>query len=89
MDDDVHNLVLAPFHEVAEKGRTALENATAAGFTKSDAVFKAAHNLARNGERASEKLEPLCKKKWEEYGINFVVALKENGKSWSPSQSCG
>ncbi|KAB5536004.1 hypothetical protein GE09DRAFT_971710 [Coniochaeta sp. 2T2.1] len=78
MDDDVQNLVLAPFQEVAERGKIALENATAAGLTKSDDMFKAAHGLARDGERALKKLEPLCRKQWEEYSTSFVVALKEN-----------
>ncbi|OIW31677.1 hypothetical protein CONLIGDRAFT_235012 [Coniochaeta ligniaria NRRL 30616] len=78
MDEDVQNLVLAPFQEVAEKGKTALENATDAGLSKSDDMLKAAQSLAKDGERALKKLEPLCKKLWDEYSTNFVVALKEN-----------
>lgn len=80
MDDDVQNLVLAPFQEIVEKGKTALENATDAGLTRSDDMFKAAQALARDGERALKKLEPVCKRLWEEYSTNFVVALKENGR---------
>jgi hypothetical protein len=80
MDADVHNLVLAPFYEIGEKSRMAVANATDAGLTKSDGMFKAANGLARDAERALSKLEPLCKKHWEEYSTNFVVALKENGE---------
>lgn len=80
MDDDVENLVLAPFQEIVEKGKTALANATDAGLTKSDDMSKAAQGLVRGGDRALKKLEPLCKKQWEEYSTNFVVALKENGR---------
>ena len=80
MDDDVQNLVLAPFHEIVEKGKAAVANATAASLTKSDDMFRSAQSLVRDGERALSKLEPLCRKQWEEYSVNFVVALKENGK---------
>jgi len=81
MDDDVQNLVLAPFQEIVEKGKSAVTNATAAGLTKSDDMFRSAQSLVRDGERALGKLEPLCRKQWEEYTANFVVALKENGRS--------
>ena len=80
MDDDVQNLVLAPFQEIVEKGKTALQNATDAGLTKSDHMSRAAQNLVRDGERALKKIEPLCKRHWDEYSTNFIFALKENGK---------
>lgn len=80
MDDDINHLVLTPFQEIVEKGKLALENATNAGLSKSDAMPKAAQSLVREGERALKKIEPLCKKHWEEYSANFVVALKEDGK---------
>jgi hypothetical protein len=89
MDDDIQNLVLSPFQEIVEKGKIALANATDAGLSKSDEMPKAAQSLAREGERALKKIEPLCKKHWEEYSTNFVVALKENGRFITPSAGIG
>ena len=43
-------------------------------------MIKSAKALVREGERALKKLEPLCKKHFEEYSSNFIDALKENGE---------
>ncbi|KAK3944901.1 hypothetical protein QBC46DRAFT_437685 [Diplogelasinospora grovesii] len=75
MDDDVHDLVLGPFRDVVAKGKTAVENAKEAG---AQPMQKAAQSLVSNGERALKKIEPLCKRQLDEYGPNFVDALKEN-----------
>lgn len=76
MDDDVQHLVLAPFYDVAAKGKVAVGNAKAAG---SPSMLKAAQSLLNNGERALKKIEPVCRRQLEECGVNFVDALKENG----------
>jgi len=72
--DLIHDLVLSPFKEVVEKGKAAVENAT-----ETQPMLKASQQLQREGERAVKKIEPLCRKQMEEYGSNFVDALKENG----------
>ncbi|KAK1759472.1 hypothetical protein QBC47DRAFT_437273 [Echria macrotheca] len=73
--EDIRNLVLSPFHDTVAKAKKAVENAT----TKNDqAMVKAAQSLVTNGERAVKRLEPVCQRGWDEYGVAFVDALKEN-----------
>ncbi|KAH7150037.1 hypothetical protein B0J13DRAFT_281763 [Dactylonectria estremocensis] len=71
--DDVNDLVVTPFRDMVEKGRTAIENA---GDDKP--MLKASQALVKEGERALKRIEPLCRKHLDEYGSNFVDALKEN-----------
>ncbi|KAH7017360.1 hypothetical protein EDB80DRAFT_282552 [Ilyonectria destructans] len=71
--DDVNDLVVTPFRDMVEKGRAAVENA---GDDKP--MLKAAQALVKEGERALKRIEPLCRKHLDEYGSNFVDALKEN-----------
>lgn len=78
MDEDVQNLVLAPFKGMVEKGTVAVEQGKDGDQTTWEQTRKFAQNLIKEGGRALKKLEPLCKKQWEEYGANFVAALKEN-----------
>jgi hypothetical protein len=78
MEDAVRDLVTSPFTEIVDKGKTAADNAKEAD---NAAMLKAAQGVVNAGERALKKIEPLCKKHLEEFGNNFVVALKENGGS--------
>ncbi|KAF5607840.1 hypothetical protein FPANT_683 [Fusarium pseudoanthophilum] len=71
--DDVADLVIAPFRDIVEKGREATQNA---GDDKT--MLKASQSLTKEGERALKKIEPLCRKHLDEYGSNFLDALKEN-----------
>ncbi|KAJ4139080.1 hypothetical protein NW765_002977 [Fusarium oxysporum] len=71
--DDVGDLVIAPFRDIVEKGREATQNA---GDDKT--MLKASQSLTKEGERALKKIEPLCRKHLDEYGSNFLDALKEN-----------
>ncbi|PNY28775.1 Uncharacterized protein TCAP_01320, partial [Tolypocladium capitatum] len=71
--DVVAELVIAPFLDIVEKGRTAVDNAG-----DSQHMLKAAQALVKEGERALKRIEPLCKKHLDEYGSGFVDALKEN-----------
>ncbi|PHH85940.1 hypothetical protein CDD83_10973 [Cordyceps sp. RAO-2017] len=71
--DDVVSLVILPFRHIVEKGRTAVENATG-----SPSMLGTAVNLVKEGEQALKVLEPICRKRFDEYGSNFVDALKEN-----------
>lgn len=80
MTDEVERLAIAPFREIVEKGNAAIENVPNADEETSPLMLKAAQNLVREGERALKRIEPLCTKNFEEYGVNFVDAIKENGK---------
>ncbi|ESU16377.1 hypothetical protein FGSG_09752 [Fusarium graminearum PH-1] len=71
--DDVVDLVIGPFRDIVEKGREAIENA---GDDKT--MLKASQSLTKEGERALKRIEPLCRKHLDEYGSNFLDALKEN-----------
>ena len=77
--DEIADFILTPFREIVEKGKTAVENAD-----NTQPMLKASQNLVKEGERALKKIEPLCKKHLEEYGSNFVDAIKENGKTCYP-----
>ncbi|KAI8962159.1 hypothetical protein F5Y11DRAFT_198668 [Daldinia sp. FL1419] len=78
MTDEVDRLAVAPFREIVEKGNTAIENAQNADEETSPLMLKTAQNLVREGERALKRIEPLCTKNFDEYGVNFVDAIKEN-----------
>lgn len=80
MADQIERLVLSPFREIVEKANTALKNAEDAEDDVSAPICKAAQSLAKEGEKALKKIEPLCQKNYEEYGVNFVDAMKEHGK---------
>lgn len=73
--DDVENLVIKPFQELVNVGNTAVENA--GDFLP---MLKAAQNLTKEGERALKRLQPICKKNFDEYGRAFVNEVRENGK---------
>lgn len=73
--DDIADLVLTPFRDIVEKGRTAVQNA---GDTQP--MLKASQALLKEGERALKRIEPLCKKHFDDYGPNFVAALRDNGE---------
>lgn len=79
MAEEVERLVLAQFREIVEKGKTAIGNVESAGDQAPAPMLKAAQNLVREGERALKKIEPISTGAYEEYGINFINAIKENG----------
>lgn len=78
MEEDVHILVLVPFRDIVEKANLAIQNADDADPPHAE-MRKAAQTLVKEGERALKKIQPICKKHLDEYGQNFVNALKENG----------
>jgi hypothetical protein len=71
--DEAVTLVVAPFRDIVDKAKAALENAA-----NNDDMRKAAQNLSREGERALKRIEPLCNKQFAEYSSSFIIALKEN-----------
>ncbi|KAI1177458.1 hypothetical protein F4777DRAFT_542162 [Nemania sp. FL0916] len=78
MAEEVERLVLAQFREIVEKGKTAIENVESAGDEAPAPMLKAAQNLVKEGEKALKKIEPVSTAHHEEYGTNFINALKEN-----------
>ncbi|KAI0817320.1 hypothetical protein GGR55DRAFT_684997 [Xylaria sp. FL0064] len=78
MAEEVERLVFAQFREIVEKGKTAIENVESAGDQAPTPMLKAAQNLVKEGEKALKKIEPISTANYEEYGISFVNAIKEN-----------
>lgn len=76
MDEAIGDLVLGPFREIVTQGNTAVENAREGG---NEPMLKAAQALVKEGERALKKIEPLCRKNFDEFAASFVNALKDNG----------
>jgi hypothetical protein len=79
MAEEVERLVLEPFRSIVEKGKTAIENVESEGDQAPEPMLKAAQSLVKEGERALKKIEPVSTAHFEEYGSNFVDAIKENG----------
>jgi hypothetical protein len=83
MDEVVEALVLSPFREIVAKGRAASESARVAAADSSASEAKelgrAARSLEREGQRAVQKIEPLCIKQLESCGQIFIDALKDDG----------
>ncbi|KAI0972666.1 hypothetical protein F4678DRAFT_47704 [Xylaria arbuscula] len=78
MAEEVERLVLAQFREIVEKGKAAIENVENANDQAPAPMLKAAQNLVKEGEKALKKIEPVSTANYEEYGIEFVNAIKEN-----------
>lgn len=78
MNTVVDDLVLAPFRDIVAHGEAAINSAEDGGDGE---MLRAAQLLLKEGERALKKIEPVCRKGYEEYGSNFVDALMENGTS--------
>ncbi|KAG6005575.1 hypothetical protein E4U21_007834 [Claviceps maximensis] len=71
--DIVDELAVKPFREVVEKGKLALENATGCQDMTNEAL-----RLVKVGERCLTRVETSCRKLYNEYGNNFIIALREN-----------
>jgi len=72
--EEVDDLIVGPFKEIADKARQAVDNAG----DDNPEMVKAAKSLLKEGERGLKRIEPLCKKYLEDYGSSFTTALKEN-----------
>lgn len=89
MADEADRLVTSPFREIVEKGNLAIENAHTHtqnagedenGGDTTAAMLRSAQSLVKEGERALKRIEPLSTRSYEEYGANFIDAVKEHGK---------
>ncbi|KAI0834335.1 hypothetical protein F5Y06DRAFT_157635 [Hypoxylon sp. FL0890] len=92
---DVEELVIQPFREVVERAKEAVANAEAApgsgGAGDEDdtdpsnrqdmtGMLKAARSLAREGERALQRLLPLWKERVDKYGDAFTETMRQNDR---------
>lgn len=84
MNRAVEDVVLAPFRDIVAHGEAAVKNAEISGDGE---MLKAAQVLVKEGERALKRLEPVCRKSFEEYGSSFVDSLMENGMRHLPTAS--
>lgn len=82
MGVDAEVLILGPFREVAERGKEAIANAQDVGdldHEHAKYMLKAAQAVAKEGERALKRLQPLWDGQVGKYGDTFTNALSQNG----------
>lgn len=82
MGVDAEDLFLGPFREVAERGKEAIANARDIDDAENEdakIMLKAAQAVAKEGERALKKLQPLWDGQVGKYGGVFTDALSQNG----------
>ncbi|KAK2612701.1 hypothetical protein QQS21_001318 [Conoideocrella luteorostrata] len=69
---EVVELILTPFNDIVDKATRAADHAT----DEEPSMRKAAELLVREGQRALNRLQPLCKKIFSQHGPAFVSAIK-------------
>lgn len=74
--EEVLDFLLTPFSDIVSKANEAVENAG----EDEPLMQKTAQTLSKEGQRALNRLEPLCKKIFNQHGSSFVRAIKTNGK---------
>ncbi|KAJ4387660.1 hypothetical protein N0V93_008257 [Gnomoniopsis smithogilvyi] len=83
MGVDAEDLFLGPFREVAERGKEAVVNAQDIEDVENEEakyMLKAAQAVAKEGERALKRLQPLWDGQVGRYGDVFTDALSQNGE---------
>jgi len=86
---DAEDLVIQPFRELIERANEAATNAQdGADESPDDAkvMAKAAASLAKEGERALGRLQPLWIQQSDRHGESFTNAIRDNGKQTDASQ---
>ncbi|KAG6018600.1 hypothetical protein E4U41_003744, partial [Claviceps citrina] len=71
-------LVLAPFRDIVAKAQNAASNAAAAAAAPEPRMHKAAESLGREGQRALNRLDPLCRKIARQHGADCAAAVERN-----------
>ncbi|KAL2753779.1 hypothetical protein ACRALDRAFT_2029534 [Sodiomyces alcalophilus JCM 7366] len=71
----INELVLTPFQEIVQQASIARDNANA---DENKDMLSESQKLIRGAERILKIVEPMCTRLWEDYGHNFIDALKEN-----------
>lgn len=80
---DVEELILAPFREVVERGEESARNAHDAQDDDPETsreMAKSASMIAKEGQRALKRLQPLWNNQFEKHGDVFKDTIAENGK---------
>lgn len=75
MENDVDELVTLPFQQLLDTAKSALDNV---GDSRDIEVL--AQSLVKDIERGMGKIGPICKRNLDQYGQNFLDALRENGE---------
>lgn len=83
VDDEVEFL-LAPFRDIVSKAKDAAENAG----DEQPSMRKAAETLCKEGQRALNRLEPLCSNIASQHGVTFTRAVRSNGNSGAIQHRC-
>ncbi|KAF4592458.1 RING finger domain-containing protein [Ophiocordyceps camponoti-floridani] len=71
--DHVVDHVVSPFCEIVNKGRAAVRNAAG-----SQMMMDTARSLIEEGARAVNRLEPVCRDNYVQFGYYFADALQRN-----------
>lgn len=80
MGVDAEILILGPFREVVDRGKEAVTNAQDnANAENAKHMLKAAQAVAKEGERALKRLQPLWDGQVDKYGDTFTNALSQDG----------
>lgn len=83
VDDEVEFL-LEPFRDIVSKAKDAAENAG----DEQPSMRKAAETLCKEGQRALNRLGPLCNKFASQHGVTFTRAIRSNGNSRAIHNRC-
>ncbi|KAJ3938710.1 uncharacterized protein N0V96_011442 [Colletotrichum fioriniae] len=78
---DVEELILAPFREVVERGEESAKNAHDAQDDDPETsreMAKSASIIAKEGQRALKRLQPLWNSQFEKHGDVFKDTIAEN-----------
>lgn len=87
---DAEDLVIQPFRELIERANEAVTNAQDGADESSDdakLMAKAASSLAKEGERALSRLQPLWVQQSDKYGETFTNAIRDDGEQTETPQS--
>ncbi|KAI1310580.1 hypothetical protein F5Y03DRAFT_344858 [Xylaria venustula] len=77
--DELESLLLSPYREIAEKAKTAIENAKNAGNSAPPLMLQSAEKVLKGSERSLKHIEALSASYYEQYGRDFINAVKEHG----------
>lgn len=84
---EVEELILQPFRDVVERAKEAVENAETSKQDDPEVaklMLRASRSLAREGERALQRLQPLWDGRVAQHGPAFTEAMRNNGESPYP-----
>lgn len=80
---DAEELIIAPFREVVDRSKEAIEHAEKAQSDNSELavqMMKSAQLVFREGERALKRVQPLWGSQVDKHGDSFKDAVGDNGE---------